>query len=176
MTIPIWFAPWGVKFDLGSCKGGLLKVCNTEKRVKETTTLLDEILMLGALKKRDALVVRGRLAFCDALIFGRLGKVASQELTRHAYASPFSEKIPDALKNVLKLLEERFWEVSLLCCHIACWIHFFCLRMRVLNQRVALVWERGLCPKKARLWLVWTESNYGSVKHSDGGWKRNSYR
>ena len=108
MTIPIWFAPWGVKFDLGSCKDGLLKVCITEKRVKETTTLLDEILMLGALKKRDALVVRGRLAFCDALIFGRLGKVALQELTRHAYASPFSEKIPDALKNVLKLLEERF--------------------------------------------------------------------
>ena len=38
----------GVKFDLGSCKDGLLNVCNTEKRVKETTTLLDEILALVA--------------------------------------------------------------------------------------------------------------------------------
>ena len=97
----------GVKFDLSSCKDGLLNVCNTEKRVKETTTLLDEILALGALKKRDALVVRGRLAFCDAFIFGRLGKVALQELTRHAYASPFTEKISDALRNALKLLKER---------------------------------------------------------------------
>ena len=97
----------GVKFDLGSCKDGLLNVCNTETRVKETTTLLDEILALGALKKRDALVVRGRLAFCDAFVFGRLGKVALQELTRHAYASPFSEKISDALRNALKRLKER---------------------------------------------------------------------
>ena len=128
----------GVKFDLSSCKDGLLNVCNTEKRVKETTALLDEILALGALKKRDALVVRGRLAFCDAFIFGRLGKVALQELTRHAYASPFTEKISDALRNALKLLKE-FWEASLVCCHVACWILFFCLRMQVSNQRVELV-------------------------------------
>jgi hypothetical protein len=32
----------GVQFDLSSCKDGLLRVCNTEKRVKETIALLDE--------------------------------------------------------------------------------------------------------------------------------------
>ena len=64
----------GVKFDLCSCKEGLLNVCHTVKRVRETTALLDEILALGALKKRDAPVVRGRLAFCDAFIFWKVGK------------------------------------------------------------------------------------------------------
>ena len=97
----------GVQFDLSSCKDGLLRVCNTEKRVKETITLLDEILTRGDLKKRDALVLRGRLAFCDAFIFGRLGKVALQEITRHAYASPFQECLSNSLKEALKLLKER---------------------------------------------------------------------
>ena len=41
------------------------------------------------------------------LFFGRLGKVALQELTRHAYASPFTEKTSDALRNALKFLKER---------------------------------------------------------------------
>ena len=97
----------GVKFDLSSCKDGFLNVCNTEKRVRETSALLDEILEQGLLKKRDALVVRGRLAFCDAFIFGRLGKVALQELTRHAYAAPFCEKISNSLRDALKVLKER---------------------------------------------------------------------
>jgi hypothetical protein len=97
----------GVQFDLSGCKDGLLRVCNTEKRVKETITLLDEILTRGDLKKRDALVLRGRLAFCDAFIFGRLGKVALQEITRHAYASPFQECLSNSLKGALKLLKER---------------------------------------------------------------------
>jgi len=97
----------GVKFDLSGCQDGLLRVCNTEKRVKETSEMLDEILERGSLRKRDALVVRGRLAFCDAFIFGRLGKVALQEITRHAYASPFSERISGVLENSLKLLKER---------------------------------------------------------------------
>ena len=97
----------GVQFDLSGCKDGLLRVCNTEKRVKETITLLDEILTRGDLKKRDALVLRGRLAICDAFIFGRLGKVALQEITRHAYASPFQECLSNSLKEALKLVKER---------------------------------------------------------------------
>ena len=74
----------GVKFNLSGCQDGLLRVCNTEKRTKETSEMLDEILERGSLRKKDALMVRSRLAFCDAFIFGRLGKVALQEITRHA--------------------------------------------------------------------------------------------
>ena len=97
----------GVQFDLGSCKDGLLKVCNTEKRITETICLVDNVLSCGVLQKRDALVLRGRLAFCDAFIFGRLGKVALQEITRHAYSNPFKEKIQPSLVSALELLKER---------------------------------------------------------------------
>ena len=79
----------GVQFDLSGCADGILSVCNTEKRIKETVELLNGVLSAGALDKKGALILRGRLAFCDSFIFGRLGKIALQNITRHAYASPF---------------------------------------------------------------------------------------
>ena len=97
----------GVQFDLGSCKDGLLRVRNTEKRVQETVCLLDNVLASGSLQKRDALVLRGRLAFCDAFVFGRLGKVALQEITKHAYASPFRDQLQPTLISALHLLRGR---------------------------------------------------------------------
>ena len=97
----------GVQFDLSGCKDGLLRVRNTEKRVHETVCLLDNFLASGLMHKRDALVLRGRLAFCDAFVFGRLGKVALQEITKHAYASPFREQLQPTLISALKLLRGR---------------------------------------------------------------------
>ena len=97
----------GVQFDLASCKDGILKVCNTERRIKETLQLLEDTMSAGSLQKKDALVLRGRLAFCDAFIFGRLGKIALQNITKHAYATPFTAQISDGLMDSLKLLKER---------------------------------------------------------------------
>jgi hypothetical protein len=74
----------GVQFDLCGCADGVLKVCNTEKRIKETTELLDQVLAACSLDKKSALTLRGRLAFCDSFIFGRLGKIALQNITRQA--------------------------------------------------------------------------------------------
>ena len=51
--------------------------------------------------------MRGRLAFCDAFIFGRVGKVALQEITRHAYAVPFASEMNARLVESLKLLKSR---------------------------------------------------------------------
>jgi hypothetical protein len=79
----------GVQFDLSQCADGVLSVCNTEKRIQETVDLIDGVLDSGSLDKKSALVLRGRLAFCDSFIFGRIGKIALQNITRHAYASPF---------------------------------------------------------------------------------------
>eukprot|EP00435_Cladocopium_sp_Y103_P004758 s4854_g1.t1 len=97
----------GVQFDLSSCGDGILRVCNTEKRVRETIQLLEETMSAGRMQKREALVLRGRLAFCDAFIFGRLGKIALQNITRHAYAVPYSAEISNSLLDSLKLLKER---------------------------------------------------------------------
>jgi len=55
----------GVQFSLANCADGLLEVCNTEKRIQETVAFVDGVTEDGKLDKRQALVLRGRLAFCD---------------------------------------------------------------------------------------------------------------
>ena len=74
----------GVQFGLGETCNGFLKVCDTERRIRETLSLLDDVVAKGTLRKREALVLRGRLAFCDAFLFGRLGKMALRDITKHA--------------------------------------------------------------------------------------------
>ena len=100
----------GVQFDLGETCKGVLKVCNTEKRIRETLGLLDDVMAKGTLQKREALVLRGRLAFCDAFIFGRLGKIALQDITKHAYANPFGEQLTPSTLDSMRLLRSRIAE------------------------------------------------------------------
>ena len=97
----------GIQFDLSSSLDGILHVRNTEKRVQDTIALIDDVLDEGRLNKKQALVLRGRLAFCDGFIFGRLGKIALQNITKHAYAEPFSAVLPHIMVNSLKLLRDR---------------------------------------------------------------------
>ena len=97
----------GVQFDLSSSGEGLLRVGNTTKRVQETVALLDDVIDANKLDKKQALVLRGKLAFCDGFIFGRLGKVALQNITKHAYAAPFKSSLSRALLDSLYLLRDR---------------------------------------------------------------------
>jgi hypothetical protein len=53
--------------QLGEAHNGILKVCNTEKRMRETIGLLDDFMARGTLLKREALVLRGRLRFVTPL-------------------------------------------------------------------------------------------------------------
>ena len=75
----------GVVFNLDPTSDGPVEVCNTERRLKEAVDALDGIISAGRLGKKDALSLRGRLAFCDGFIFGRLGRVSLQNITHHAY-------------------------------------------------------------------------------------------
>ena len=97
----------GVRFDLSESGMGSLKVHNTEKKVEDTTLLLENVVQADKLAKKDALVLRGKLAFCDAFIFGRVGKLALQDITKHAYASPFISKFSERLVVSLILLRSR---------------------------------------------------------------------
>ena len=97
----------GVLFDLSETGVGTLKVRNTEKRVEDTTLLLNNVVETGKLSKKDALALRGKLAFCDAFIFGRIGKLALQDITKHAYASHFMSKLSERLVDSLILLRSR---------------------------------------------------------------------
>ena len=67
---------------------------------------VEEVIEDGKLDKRQALVLRGRLAFCDGFIFGRLGRVALQNITRHAYNVPFQTGLSPSLVDSLKLLRD----------------------------------------------------------------------
>ena len=86
-------AALGVVFLLDKSLQGILVVTNTDRRIREGVEFLERILQQRKLHKKDALVLRGRLSFCDAFIFGRLGKIALQNITKHAYAKPFSLEI-----------------------------------------------------------------------------------
>ena len=97
----------GVVFDLGPTSSGRLEVHNTEKRLKEAVESLDRFIASKKSNKRDALTLRGRLAFCDAFVFGRLGKVSLQNITHHAYAKPFKAELDDAAMHSLRILRNR---------------------------------------------------------------------
>ena len=99
----------GVVFNLDPTSDGRLEVHNTERRLKEAVEALDVIILAGRLGKKDALSLRGRLAFCDAFIFGRLGRVSLQNITHHAYASPFTAELSFETVHSLKILRENDW-------------------------------------------------------------------
>ena len=73
-------AAWGVVFNLDPTTDGCLEVHNTERRLSEAVESLDRIISSQHLSKKEALSIRGRLAFCDAFIFGRLGRVSLQTI------------------------------------------------------------------------------------------------
>ena len=97
----------GVIFDLSHTSVGRLLVGNTQKRLQESIEFVRTVIRSAVLTKKDALVLRGRLGYCDAFIFGRIGKVALQNITRHAYSKPFSTKADVQLTDSLSLLEDR---------------------------------------------------------------------
>ena len=105
----------GVVFNLGPTLDGRLEVHNTEKRLAEAVESLDCIITSGRLNKRDSLSLRGRLAFCDAFIFGRLGRVSLQSLTHHAYATPFNPHLGVETMSALKILRNRMSDAKPRC-------------------------------------------------------------
>ena len=98
-------AALGVVFNLDPTIDGRLEVHNTERRLSEAVDSLDRTSQ--RLSKKDALSLRGRLAFCDAFIFGRLGRVSLQNITHHAYASPFVSDLSCGMIHSLKILRDR---------------------------------------------------------------------
>ena len=97
----------GVVFNLDPTSDGRLEVRNTVRRLKEAVDSLDSIILAGRLGKKDALSLRGRLAFCDAFIFGRLGRVSLQNIAHHAYASPFNAELSVEMIHSLEILRGR---------------------------------------------------------------------
>jgi len=100
-------AALGVVFDLSSASTGTVLVANTSKRTAETVELIGATLANQRLSHKQALVLRGRPAFCDAQVFGRTGQLALQAITQHAYKKPFDPVFSDHLRDALLALRLR---------------------------------------------------------------------
>ena len=97
----------GVVFSLDGTSVGNFTVSNTKKRLAEVCTMIDDIISHGTMTLKQAQVARGRLAFCDAHVFGRSGRSTLQEITKHGFAKPFRLHINSVLKTKLKFLRDR---------------------------------------------------------------------
>ena len=100
----------GVRFLLDRTGEGVVQISNTERRTKEALELIGGILLEGKLSHKHALVVRGRLAFCNALIFRRTGRLALQMISNHAYQKPFSSKLQKHVCSALEALRCRIFK------------------------------------------------------------------
>ncbi len=83
---------------------------NTEKRRSESLQLIDDTLEAGILDKHVAQVLRGRLAFSYAQIFGVSGKSALEEVSAHTFKVPFVRKVSPRLECALRLLRKKLSE------------------------------------------------------------------
>lgn len=94
-------AALGVVFDLTPSHKGFLEIRNTDRRVAELCQMILEFLEKGTMTLKESQVLRGRLAFCDAFIFGKSGKSALQEITAHGYSKPSKKEIGYRLRTAL---------------------------------------------------------------------------
>ena len=97
----------GVVFDLNLSGDQSIVVKNTEKRQLESLQLIDSTLSAGTLDKHSAQVLRGRIAFSYAQVFGMSGKAALQEVSSHAFRSPFVKALGDRLRRALSVLRAK---------------------------------------------------------------------
>ena len=102
-------AALGVHISLVQAVEAQMFIRNTEKRCTELVAQIDAVLSAGSLSRKDSLVLRGRLAFADAHVFGRAGRRGLQAITRHTYAKPFKAAISPALIRALQILRQRLW-------------------------------------------------------------------
>ncbi len=105
----------GVVFSLDGTPLGNFTVSNTKKRLAEVCAMIDDIIAHGTLTLKQAQVARGRLAFCDAYVFGRSGKSTLQEITKYGFAKPFRLHISSVLRAKLLSLRDRLMNAKPRC-------------------------------------------------------------
>jgi hypothetical protein len=80
------FKALGVEIDCSDWHSGLVKFRNTSKRIEELSGTISSALKRGRLGSHEALVLRGRMQFARAQIWGRAPKLYLSAITAHAYS------------------------------------------------------------------------------------------
>ena len=74
----------GIKFDLTQSRAGIAELVNTEERVSELCSLLNDVISEKVISGATARGLHGRMVFADAQLFERTGKRCMQVLSRYS--------------------------------------------------------------------------------------------
>ena len=96
----------GVQINLGESWSGIYTICNVETRVKDLVSAIDGVPEHGTLSTAEMRILRGRLVFAEAQIYGRLTGVHMQQLTRWEHAVG-DTPLDDEIRHSLAFLRER---------------------------------------------------------------------
>ncbi|CAL1147099.1 unnamed protein product [Cladocopium goreaui] len=79
------FSALGVRLNLENANLGKVSFINTEKRITELTSAIEDISRKGRMTVLESQKLRGRMQFADGQVFGRLGKLCMKAITQHAF-------------------------------------------------------------------------------------------
>lgn len=79
------FKALGIEIDCTRWQEGIVAFANTEKRTKELIATIDEVISTNRLSRQAALVLRGRMQFAKAQLWGRSAKLCLNAITAHAF-------------------------------------------------------------------------------------------
>ena len=96
------FKALGIEIDCTKWPEGKVAFSNTEKRVTELLATIDEILATKSLSKQAALVLRGRMQFAKAQLWGRSANLCLSAITSHAF-SPDGDALSECTLNFLQV-------------------------------------------------------------------------
>ena len=100
------FKALGIEIDCTRWNDGIVAFANTEKRTKELVSTIDDIISTAKLTKQAALVLRGRMQFAKAQLWGRAAKLCLTAITAHAVG--FDGDVPsDRTLAFLKTFREH---------------------------------------------------------------------
>ena len=80
------FKALGIEVNCEDWLNGRVLFANTEKRISELVATIDSALQRGWMSKQEALVLRGRMQFAKAQMWGRSAKICLTAVTAHAYS------------------------------------------------------------------------------------------
>ena len=92
------FAALGVQFDLSNCCNSVVQVCNTNERKEELFATLTNVLDKNLLHSHEAQVLRSRLLFAEAQIYGRTAKRALSVIAERGLQAGCQPQLDDSLR------------------------------------------------------------------------------
>ena len=90
----------GVVINVSKLHQGVLTVDNSDRRKKELSNFISNILSVGHMSTSDALRLRGRMQFASGQLYGRAVRVCMAQVTNHAY-TPGCTKLSRELSHSL---------------------------------------------------------------------------